>query len=183
MFSEFASPSRGTRNCWPDLRATSKCSILWISWPKSPSTYRIPGNTSSGTTGGIRTRPEGNGPNGNRRRPPGPRFRPVRCVLERSSEPIPRPNGRLQTRSARSGEPVSQRMPVAIPLAHPRAEFRSVMGSRFLESPAPLRHPPTTRKSKCLSAKVKSCCSEGGSPSSLGRKAPEFRTKELDGKV
>ena len=38
-------------------------------------------------------------------------------------------------------------------------------------------------KSEFLSAKVKSCCSEGGSPSSLGRKAPEFRTKELDGKV
>ena len=38
-------------------------------------------------------------------------------------------------------------------------------------------------KSKFLSAKVKSGCSEGGSPSSLGRKAPEFRTKELDGKV
>jgi ABC-type molybdenum transport system ATPase subunit/photorepair protein PhrA len=38
-------------------------------------------------------------------------------------------------------------------------------------------------KSDFLSAKVKSCCSEGGSPSSLGRKAPEFRTKELDGKV
>ena len=32
-----------------------------------------------------------------------------------------------------------------------------------------------------LSAKVKSCCSEGGSPSSVGRKALEFRTKELDG--
>ena len=38
-------------------------------------------------------------------------------------------------------------------------------------------------ESKFLSAKVKSGCSEGGSPSSLGRKAPEFRTKELDGKV
>ena len=38
-------------------------------------------------------------------------------------------------------------------------------------------------KSKFLSAKVKSCCSEGGSPSSLGREAPEFRTKEPDGKV
>ena len=34
-------------------------------------------------------------------------------------------------------------------------------------------------ESKFLSAKVKSGCSEGGSPSSLGRKAPEFRTKEL----
>ena len=38
-------------------------------------------------------------------------------------------------------------------------------------------------KSKFLSAKVKSCCSEGGSPSSLGREAPEFRTKELDRRV
>ena len=38
-------------------------------------------------------------------------------------------------------------------------------------------------KTNFLSAKVKSGCSEGGSPSSLGRKAPEFRTKELDGKV
>ena len=38
-------------------------------------------------------------------------------------------------------------------------------------------------KSQFLSAKVKPCCSEGESPSSLGRKAPEFRTKELDGKV
>ena len=38
-------------------------------------------------------------------------------------------------------------------------------------------------RSKFLSAKVKSGCSEGGSPSSLGREAPEFRTKELDGKV
>ena len=38
-------------------------------------------------------------------------------------------------------------------------------------------------KSNFLSAKVKPGCSEGGSPSSLGRKAPEFRTKELDGKV
>lgn len=38
-------------------------------------------------------------------------------------------------------------------------------------------------KSNFWSAKVKSCCSEGDTPSSLGRKAPEFRTKELDGKV
>ena len=37
--------------------------------------------------------------------------------------------------------------------------------------------------SRFLSAKVKSGCSEGESPSSLGRTAPEFRSKELDGKV
>jgi hypothetical protein len=35
-------------------------------------------------------------------------------------------------------------------------------------------------KSKFLSAKVKSCCSEGESPSSLRREAPEFSTKELE---
>ena len=40
-----------------------------------------------------------------------------------------------------------------------------------------------TLKSNFWSAEVKSCCSEGDSPSSLGRKVPEFRTKELDGKV
>ena len=41
----------------------------------------------------------------------------------------------------------------------------------------------TAKETKFLSAKVKSGCSEGESPSSLGRTAPEFRTKELDGKV
>ena len=50
-------------------------------------------------------------------------------------------------------------------------------------SPAQRQVQAGAPKSKFLSAKVKSCCSEGGSPSSLGRKAPEFRTKELDGKV
>jgi len=50
-------------------------------------------------------------------------------------------------------------------------------------SPAQRQVQAGAPKSNFLSAKVKSCCSEGGSPSSLGREAPEFRTKELDGKV
>jgi len=36
-------------------------------------------------------------------------------------------------------------------------------------------------QSKSLSAEVKSCCSERGSPSSSGLKAPKFRLKELEG--
>ena len=61
-------------------------SIPWTSWRKSPSTYRIPAKTSSGTTGGTRTRPGGNGASGNYRRPPERQFPPARPRLGRPAK-------------------------------------------------------------------------------------------------